>query len=149
MRIRNLNDVLAGLFLIAVAAVALALTWNLRIGSTASMGPGYLPQLLIGVQVLLGAAIVTHGLLGAPDRLQPWSPRPLVLILASVAFFGVAIERFGLVVAVLGLVLLSALAHRGTRPFEGLLLAAGLAAFAVLVFVKALGLPLRVWPGSG
>ena len=146
MPVRNVNDVLAGLFLIAVAALAFALTWHLRSGSAVSMGPGYLPKLLIAIQFIFGVGIVAQGIFGAPDRLESWSLRPLVWILASVAFFGVTIERFGLVVAVFGLVVLSALAHRGTRPIEGLALAAVLAAFSVLVFVKALGLPMPVWP---
>ena len=146
MQIRNLNDVLAGLFLIAVASLALVLTWHLRSGSAVSMGPGYLPKLLVFIQLMVGFGIVAQGIFGAPDRLEPWSLRPIVWILVSVAFFGVTIERFGLVVAVFGLVVLSALAHRGTRPVEGFLLAAVLAAFSVLVFVKALGLPMPVWP---
>lgn len=146
LRIRNMNDVLAGVFLIAVAMLALALTWHLRSGSSASMGPGYLPKLLIGAQFLFGVAIVAQGVFGPGDRLERWSLRPIIWILASVAFFGVAIERLGLVVAVLGLVLLSTLGHRGTRPVEALLLAAVMAGFSVLVFVKALGLPLPVWP---
>ena len=148
LRIRNVNDVLAGLFLIAVAMLAAALTWHLRAGSAASMGPGYLPKLLITAQVFFGVAIVAQGVWGPDDRLEPWSLRPIIWILASVAFFGVTIERLGLVVAVFGLVLLSALGHRGTRQVEPLLLAAALAAFSVLVFVQALGLPLQVWPAG-
>ena len=64
LRIRNMNDLLAGLFLIAVAVLALALTWNLRSGSAVSMGPGYLPKLLIGIQLIFGAAIVAQGISG-------------------------------------------------------------------------------------
>jgi putative tricarboxylic transport membrane protein len=145
-RIRNINDVLAGLFLIAVAMIALGLMWNLRSGSAASMGPGYLPKLLAVIQLIFGVVIVAQGLLGTLDRLEPWRLRPLIWILAGVAFFGLAIERFGLVVAVSGLVLLSALGHRGTRPLEAILLAAVLATFSVLVFVKVLGLPMPIWP---
>src|SRR5262245_13715943 len=145
MPVRNPNDVLAGLFLILVASLALVLAWPLRIGSTAAMGPGYLPKLLIAMQLVFGLAVLAQGVFGAPDRLESWSLRPLVFILAAVAFFGLTIERFGLVAAVLGLVILATLAHRGTRPVEGLLLAAVLAAFSVLVFVKALGLPMPVW----
>ena len=146
LRIRNMNDLLAGAFLIAVAVLALALTWNLRSGSAVNMGPGYLPKLLIGIQLIFGAAVLAQGIWGVPEKLDAWSPRPIVWILASVAYFGVSIERFGLVAAVFGLVLLSALGHRGTRPVEALLLATALAGFSVLVFVMALGLPIPVLP---
>jgi hypothetical protein len=145
-RIRSVNDLLAGLFLVAVALVGLALSWKLRTGIAVDMGPGYVPKLLCWLQIALGVAIALQGLLVEGERPEAWLWRPILWILASVAFFAVTVERFGLVVAVLGTVILSTLAHAGTRATEAVLLAAGLAAFATLVFVVALGLPMPVWP---
>jgi hypothetical protein len=64
----------------------------------------------------------------------------------SVTFFAVSIERFGLVISVLGLVTLSTFAHAKTPLLHGVLLALAMAVFAVVVFVEALGLSILVWP---
>jgi hypothetical protein len=145
-RIKNLNDVLAGSLLIIVAVVGLMLSWRLNSGVSAAMGPGYVPKMLAFIQIALGLATITYGFLTEGDPFEAWVPRPLFWILVSVAFFGLTIERFGLVVAVIGLVVLSCLGNRDTKPLEATLLAVGMAAFAVLTFVTALGLPILVWP---
>lgn len=146
MRVRNANDVCAGLFLIGVGAVGEWAAAGLRVGSAVRMGPGYVPQLLGWVVIGFGAAILARGLLAEGPRAEPWALRPLVLIPASIAAFGLTVERLGLVAAVLATVILARLAGRNGRPLETALLGLGLAAFCVLVFVRALGLTLPVWP---
>ncbi len=145
-RIKNLNDVLSGSVLIACALLGLLLSWKLNSGTSAAMGPGYVPKMLAFILIGLGAATVFYGFVHEGEPFEAWYPRPLFWVLASVAFFGMSIERFGLVVAVVGLVILGCLAHRGTKPYESIILAVGMAIFAVLVFVKALGLPILLWP---
>ena len=142
-------DFASGILLIGIALLALALSWPLPLGEASNMGPGYVPQLLCYVQLTLGGVIVAWSVLSRGQSLEACALRPLIFVLASVAFFGLAIERLGLVVAVVGLVLISCIAHRGTRPHEAVLLGGALAAFAVLVFVKALGLPMQAWPHLG
>jgi putative tricarboxylic transport membrane protein len=142
----NFSDVFTGLLLIVVAIVALTLAWRLRVGTTFRMGPGYVPQLLCYLQIALGTGVIISGLTKPGEALEAWAFRPIILILASVVFFGLTIERFGLVVAVAGTVMLACLANRETKLWEAALLAAGLAAFSVLVFVTGLGLPILVFP---
>ena len=45
-------------------------------------------------------------------------------------------------------ILIASLATREARPIETLLFALGLSAAAVLLFVKALALPVPIWPGA-
>jgi hypothetical protein len=66
--------------------------------------------------------------------------------LASVAFFGLAIETLGIAIAVLGLVFISTFAQKGMRLIESVPLAVVMAAFSVLVFVVTLKLPILVLP---
>ncbi|RDJ19772.1 tripartite tricarboxylate transporter TctB family protein [Bosea caraganae] len=148
-RIDNVTDLVSGLLLVGLALLALTLTWPLRLGSATQMGPGYVPRLLCYLQIGLGLMIIAQSLVTQGGPLEKWAPRPIVWVLAGLAFFTFAIERLGLVAAVIGLVLLSCLAHRGTRPLEAALLGIGLAVFSVLLFVEALGLPILVWPGFG
>jgi putative tricarboxylic transport membrane protein len=144
--IKNMNDVMVGLVLIAVAAFALYLAWPLKPGSAAAMGPSYFPRMLCFIQMALGAGILIQGFNAEGSACEAWAPRPLIWVLASIVLFGVTIDRFGLVVSVVGLVLVSCLGHRGTRFHEAALVAAGMALFAVLTFPVGLGLPIRIWP---
>ena len=68
--------------------------------------------------------------------------------LAAIAFFGVTIERMGLVIALTGLVLIACAANRGTKFHEALALAFGSAVLSALLFVKALGLSIPIWPSN-
>ncbi|QJP15866.1 tripartite tricarboxylate transporter TctB family protein [Starkeya sp. ORNL1] len=143
----NVPDLVAGLLLIAVALLALWLAWPLRTGTSFRMGPGYLPQALCYLQIALGLMIVAQSFFGVGVPWEPWVPRPIIGILASVTFFALTIERFGLVVAVFGLTVLACLTYHGTRIWEAAALGALLAGFSVLVFVTGLQLPIPIWKG--
>ena len=110
------------------------------------VGPGFMPKAASLVLLLLGSALVITGLL-SKDNEPPGHTkvRPLLTLLA-IFFFGATIEWMGLVIALSGLVLISCLAHRGTKVVEAISLAAFTVAFASLVFVKALGLTMPLWP---
>jgi len=143
----NAPDLVTGLFLIAVALVALWLSWSLRAGTSFRMGPGYIPQALCWLQIAMGLFIVLQSFLGERVPWEPWLPRPIIGILASVTFFALTIERFGLIVAVFGVTVLACITNRETRLWEAVLLGAAMAAFSVLVFVIGLQLPIAVWKG--
>lgn len=146
-RIRNPNDLFVGALLIGSALFALWLARNLSIGTASSMGPGYLPRLLCFIQIGLGAAISAQAFFTKGDPLEAWFPRQLFWILASIAFFGLTVERFGIAVAIVGLVILSTFGHRATRFFkEAVPLAIVMAAFSIVVFVIGLKLPMAVIP---
>ncbi|MCC6467436.1 MAG: tripartite tricarboxylate transporter TctB family protein [Alphaproteobacteria bacterium] len=148
LRIRNMNDLVVGGLLIAVALLALALAARLAGGSATSMGPGYVPRLICFLQIAIGIAIVLRGLAVDGARSVAWSFRPLLWILVSVAFFALTIERLGLVLSIFGLVMLSTLGHPRPRLVSAILLGLFMAAFSVAVFVLALGLPMLVWPAA-
>jgi hypothetical protein len=67
----------------------------------------------------------------------PWS-----LVTVAVVLFGIFMRGAGLVPAAAVLVLVSAYASPKFRWKEVALLAAGLAAFAYVLFIKLLGLPI-------
>lgn len=146
MRLRGGNDLIVGGLLIAVAGVGYWLASDLRTGTAMRMGPGYFPRLLCWVLLGFGLLLAARGLLVDGPRSERWALRPLLLVPAAIAAFGLALERFGLVVAVLALVLLSRLGGRDGRPVETALLGLGLAAFCVVLFVTLLGMSPPVWP---
>ena len=135
-----------GLYLLFTSALGFYLSSSLRMTTDVGVGPGFMPKAVSLVLLLIGLALVVTGLLNE-DKEPPAviKGRPLLTLLAIV-FFGATIEWMGLVIALSGLVFISCLAHRGTRVIEAACLAAFTVAFASLVFVKALGLTMHLWP---
>jgi hypothetical protein len=72
--------------------------------------------------------------------------RPLFLILGSVAVFAVLLPIAGLAITSFALVICAGFAAYDVRVRENAIAAVTLAAFAVVLFVVALGLPIPVWP---
>lgn len=77
-----------------------------------------------------------------------FGPRAMFVILIAVVIFGYALKPLGLVLAIVLLIVLSALGGHDFRKKEVVILTIGLALFGVLVFVKGLGLPFNLWPGE-
>jgi hypothetical protein len=148
LRMQDRNDVYAGLFLIGTAIVFLWQGWNLAVGTIDEMGPGYFPNLLCGLQILLGSAVLVSGFTGKAAAPEMFQPRPLALILASLCFFGLTIQRLGLPLSLFGLVMISGLAQRQARHAHNVILALALAVFCVLIFIKGLSLQMTIWPAG-
>ena len=146
MRIRSQRDFAAGLIFIAIAAFFIVTATNYQLGTINRMGPGYFPIMVGGVLAVLGAVILLRSLVLSGPPIERIGLRPLVLSAASVALFGVMLVHFGLVAAIVALVIVGALADKGSRPIEVIVLAIFLAGFSVAVFVYLLGLPLQIWP---
>ena len=147
-RLVQRKDVLAGLLFMAVALVGLWVSRDYPVGTALRMSTGYVPRLLCWVLLLLGVVVAASGLRGAEGGSAAWSgvPRATLLVPAALVAFALTIERYGLVVASGLLLGVGCLAIRGLRPVEALATAVGLVILTWAVFVKALGLTIRVWP---
>jgi hypothetical protein len=140
---RALKDTLAGLIFVAFGLIFAIGATTYEIGSTLQMGPGYLPLVLGGLLVVLGGVIVAKGFVdaeGGSIGTVPW--RALGLILGAIVFFGLTVRGLGLVPTVFIATLMSAFASHRTGVVSALLIAAGLTALCVVVFVVALSLRL-------
>jgi len=142
----NTADLAFGLFLMAVAAVALYLIADLPMGSTSRMGPGYVPRALAVMIALIGAVIAGRALFAEGEAFPDIAWRPILLVGAAVGLFGLLLPRLGLAATAFIVVLVAGSASKDMRWKELVTIAALLSAFAVLLFVKALGLPMPVWP---
>lgn len=141
------KDILSGFFFIALGTFGLWLGWDYAFGTAARMGPGFVPKLLCWLLVVTGAVIAAAGLIRRGPGMDRWDLRPLAFVLAAVLVFGALIERSGLVAATIGLVLVGAAGSAETRWVETLILSAALALASVLIFVRGLGLPLKIMAG--
>lgn len=142
----DLQDLLFGLFLVAVATGTLVATRKLAVGHAADMGPGYMPRVVVLALLAFGLFFSGRGLTRMRLGIGPVQLRPLLAILASVGVFALTAERLGLAIASVVTVMLAGFATREGRLVETVLFAVVISGAAVLLFVKVLGLPIPVWP---
>lgn len=145
-RVRSPQDVAAGLFLVAVALVAIWQSADLTAGSLSQIGPGMLPRSLAILTGLLGLAIVLGAFRWEGPALERWSWRGPLFILGAIVVFGLAVRPLGLAVAGPLALGLSAFAAGDTRLVETLVFGALLTLFCLVLFIVLLGLPIPIAP---
>ena len=148
MRIRSPRDFCAGLVFMAIAGTFIWLALGYRYGTAQRMGPGFFPIWVGGLLGILGFIVMVRSFVIKGPSIDRIGLRELGVTLIAVAVFGLVLTHFGLIAAILSLVLLGALADRSARPLETIALAVFLAVFSVGIFVYLLGLPLQVWPSG-
>ncbi len=145
MRLLN-RDTAAGALFAAIGAGGLWAGRTLNVGSADAMGEGYVPMLMCGLLLMLGAGIFAGGLRRAAAPLPALHWRPVLAVTAAVLAFAAALEPLGVVAAILAAALCAAHAVRGVSLVSVLAPAMLLAALVLGIFVWGLGLPLRVFP---
>jgi putative tricarboxylic transport membrane protein len=144
--IRAPQDAAAGLFLIALAAVALWQGAELSAGSLGQVGPGMLPRALAVLTGVCGVALVVGAFMGDGAGLERWHLRGPLFILGAAVAFGLTVRPLGLAVAGPLAVVIGAFASHETRLVETLVFGAIMTAFCLGLFKYALGLPIPVAP---
>jgi len=136
-----------GIFLaFGIAGAILSLGYNL--GTPTRVGPGGFPFLLSLILSGLGLANLVMGALAPYEGgLGSWRARSIYLVPLSVVFFGVTVEPFGLVAAIVGTTFIACLANPTIRIVEAAIICVGLAIFGAGLFVYGLNLPFSLFPG--
>lgn len=148
MLARDYRDILGGGLLLAAGIWA---AWysatHYELGSFQRMGPGMFPMLLGIVLAVLGALMAGPAFFRPGPKLQIKLFVP-ALILLAVLSFALLIGPFGLVPAIIAVVVISAFAEDKFRPVPILLLCVVLCVIAWLIFRVGLGLSLAMftWP---
>jgi len=144
--IRHPKDFWAGVLFIAIGGAACVIALDYAMGTAARMGPGYFPRVLGLLLCALGALLVLRSfkLQGAPLSFPTF--KPIAIVLGSVLLFGLVVNKAGLVIATLLLVLVSSTASHEYRWRESIVAAIALAVFVVVAFRYGLGLQLPTWP---
>ena len=145
-RIRNPQDFVGGLALVALAAVAFWATRDLPGSRGLTFGPGTAPRLFAGLLAFTGAIVAILGVVVPGPALGRYALRGPLVIFASVCVFAATIKPLGLVLATFVTVLVASAASAETRWREAVPWAAALTAFCALLFSTGLGLPLALWP---
>ena len=145
IRVKNPQDFWAGLLFIAFGAAALWFGRDFPVGTAMKMGPGYLPLYLSWGVVGIGAFVTLRALAIEGPAVEPSRIRPQVFILLAIVVFRLMIERFGLAPAVAVIALIASFASYEMKIIESLVLAAGLAAASILLFIYLLAQSMDPW----
>lgn len=134
----------AGLFLVALATLALWLGRDLNLGTLRAMGPGMVPHwvaLMVGAAgfVLMLIAVFKPG-----QRLEAWGVRGIFFVLGAVVLFGLSVRTYGLIVAAPLALMACAFATPEVRWKEAAIFALVMSYLCILLFFVLLNLPITL-----
>lgn len=149
MKIKSQKDFWSGLMFLVVG---IGFAWgalNYSFGSSARPGPAYFPFGLGILLAALGALTLFESLTIETDGGDPighiaW--KPLVIIVGSIALFGLLLPRLGMVISLPILVITSAMAGDEFHWGEALVNAVVLTVGSWAVFILGLKLVIPLWP---
>lgn len=149
MKIKSQKDFWSGLMFIVAGIVFAVGALNYRLGSSARPGPGYFPLGLGILLALLGALVLFKALTievegGNPIGAIAW--KPLLVIVAAVAVFGLALPRLGLAVSLPILVTMASLAGDEFHWKGVLVSCVVLTIGSWAIFIAGLKLVIPLWP---
>ena len=143
----------SGGILFVVGLVVFIGSWSYEIGSLRRMGPGYFPMLLGAALCMFAVLIVGLEFFNKKNKSAESSKtedidgialRPMIMLPVAILLFALLLESWGLVPAVFACVTAAGLAEKQNRWPLVLLIAVSTVLFTSLVFVYALGVPLRL-----
>lgn len=155
--IKNSQDFFTGLMFLLTGLVFAIGARGYALGTADRMGPGYFPMLLGCALALIGIAVSAQALTGKHQpggRIGSWAWKPLLCIVGASGLFALCLSgvpQIGLPVLGMGIgvyvlvIVASIAASRFDWP-SVLGLATVLAVGSWLVFIKALGLLIPMWP---
>src|SRR3712207_1552671 len=94
--VRSPQSLAGGIFLVALAALALWLSRDLSRGTLGAMGPGMLPDWLAITVGLCGLALLVFAFTTTGEALERWSLRGPVFVIGGILAFAVTIRPFAL-----------------------------------------------------
>lgn len=149
MKIKSQKDFWSGLMFIVVGV---AFAWGAlyySFGTSARPGPAYFPFGLGVLMAILGGVVLFTGLTIETedgDPIGPWAWKPLLVIVGSVAGFGIILPKLGMAVSLPLLVFVSAIAGDEFHWRDATINAAILTVGSWAIFIKGLGLTIPLWP---
>jgi hypothetical protein len=150
MKVKSQTDFWSGLMFIAVGVVFAVGATNYSLGSSARPGPGYFP-LGLGVLLAILGCIVTFKALTIEseggDRIGKIAWRPLLVVLAAITVFGLALPTLGMVITIPILIIMTSFAGDEFNLKGVILSAVILTFFSWVIFVWGLNLtiPMKPW----
>jgi putative tricarboxylic transport membrane protein len=144
--VRNPQDFVGGIAMMAIAAFALWASSDLQGMRGFSFGAGTAPRMFAILLLGLGAAITAVGVLTEGQHLAKYHWRGPLFVTLAILSFSQTIRPMGMIFAAMTSFLIAACGSPETRWLEAVIVGACLTAFCALLFPYALGLPLQLLP---
>jgi Tripartite tricarboxylate transporter TctB family len=148
MQIRNKKDLWSGVLFVVTGVLFMILSRQYQMGTAAKMGPGYFPTMLGGLMALLGLITCWTSISksAAKVELNKVGWRELALVLVAVVVFALLLPKMGIIVAIVGLIGVSAIASHEYNIKDTLITTVVLLILSYVVFVWGLELQFPVLP---
>jgi hypothetical protein len=147
VRIANWKEFYAGSLYGLIGLATLWIGRGYEVGSARAMGPGYLLRVLAGALIVIALICLFRSVTTGPQHLTatPW--RALLLILAALLYFSVALKVLGLFPVTLGAYLIAFSASRNSAfDPQSLGIAFVFAVLCSALFKFGLALPVPLLP---
>ena len=146
MQIRDKTNFLAGLLLVGFGSGALLIARTYTMGTAFRMGSGYFPAMLASLLILIGVIVAATALRSGEVKLPKVAWRPLIMVSAAVALFGMILKGAGLLLATFAMVVVSRLARPGYSWIETVVLGVALSLLCAAVFYLGLRIQMPLLP---
>ena len=146
MQVRDKKNFLAGLLLVGFGLGALLIARTYTMGTAFRMGSGYFPVMLASSLIVIGMIVACLAFRSDEVKLPKVAWRPLIMVSAAVALFGLIIKGAGLLVATFAMVVLSRLARPGYSWVETVVLGVALSVLCTTVFYFGLRIQMPLLP---
>lgn len=149
MKIKSQRDFASGVMFIAIGVSFAIGALNYTFGSSARPGPAFFPFGLGIILALLGTVVLFTSLTIESEDGDPIGDiafKPLLIVLAAVIVFGLALPRLGMVASLPLLIILSAMAGEEFHWGSAIVMSIALTVLSWAVFIKGLGLTIPMWP---
>ena len=146
MQIRDKRNFLAGLLLVGFGLGALLIARTYKMGTAFRMGSGYFPVMLASFLIVIGLIVACLAFRSGEAKLPKVAWRPLIMVSAAVALFGLIIKGAGLLLATFVMVVLSRLARPGYQWIETVVLGVALSVLCAAVFYFGLRIQMPLLP---
>lgn len=143
---RDYPDILAGVVMVGLGALGLWAGRDLRFGTPAMMGPGFLPTVICAMIIAIGLFVLIRGLTKGYEGIGSSNLRPLLILVAAIGGFAWMAEAFGFIVSTAWLLVVGSLADQESRWREILISTVILTAFGAFVFIYGLGVQMPILP---
>lgn len=144
---RLTRDLLSGAMFSGFGIGAALVASSYGFGTPARMGPGFFPIVVGLLLAVMGLVLIVQSL-RHPEADKPVEAlhfRPLFFISAAIVAFGLVVGEFGLIPALIALIVIARFAGRDGGILELLVMVVVLIAVAVGIFVYGLNIYLRLW----
>jgi len=148
-RIARPKDFWSGLLFLIIGVGFAVGSREYSFGVSARPGPGYFPFGLGVLMALLGLYVLATSVgrkSAAGPKVGAFAWRPILVILGAILLFGFALPRFGMVVALPLLIIISSAASTEFSWKAAVLNSVILTVGSYLIFIAGLGLVIPVWP---